>query len=391
MRQILKGRKGAATGLAAVVLAVPLALGFGGGAQAAEMRIAIGQPETHSHSYGLNRYAEYIEENTDIDTKVYQMSLLNLSEIPDGLRDGIVGMGNVVTAYKPAEYSEFNLIANLSMLATLGDVGEVPAAAMSGAVMEYTLFDCPECLAQFKAQNQVFLGSASTSPYILLCREPVKTLADLAGKKLRSGAANFGRWAEHVDGVKVSLPGNEIYDALSQGVVDCAMLSVTTLIEASHIDVTKALLFGVPGGVFAGLADNAVNRDVWQGLTDAEREVLIKGTAGLVADIVMYQRETELKAIELAKEKGLEIAYADDETMADYEAFVKDDLSVIAQEMSTQYGIADTDAKIATASALIEKWIGLTKDIGSGDVDALSEIYWTELLSKLDPSTYAMQ
>lgn len=377
-------------GLGAALVAVPLAFG-GAAAQAEQLRIAIGQPETHSHSYGLNRYAEYIEANTDLDTKVYQMSLLNLSEIPDGLRDGIVSMGNVVTAYKPAEYSELNLIANLSMLATLGEVGEVPAAAMSGAVMEYTLFECPDCLNQFKAQNQVFLGSASTSPYILLCREPVNTLADLKGKKLRSGAANFGRWAEHVGGVKVSLPGNEIYDALSQGVVDCAMLAVTTLIEASHIDVTKALLFGVPGGVFAGLADNAVNRDFWQGLTDEQRAVLIEGTAAMVADIVMYQRQTEIEALELARSKGLVISEANEETMADYDAFVKGDIAVIAEEMSSQYGIADAEAKIGKASALIEKWKGLTRDIGGGDVEALTEIYRTEILSRLDPATYAMQ
>ena len=378
------------TGSRAALAAVALTFGLVGGVEAQELRIAIGQPDAHAHSYALNRYAEYIEENTELDLQVYQMSLLSLSEIPDGLRDGIVGMANVVTAYKPAEYSEMNLIGDLSMLATL-DGSELPAAAMSGAVMEYVLFNCPECLEQFKAQNQVFLGSAATSPYILQCREPVETLADMQGKKFRSGAANFGRWAEHVGAVKVSLPGNEIYDAMSQGVVDCTMLAVTTLIEAQHIDVAGALLFGVPGGLFAGLAENAVNRDTWQSLTDDERAALIEGTPRLVANIVTHQRRTELDALALAEEKGLTIAQADDETAADHASFVEQDLSVIAEEQRSQYGIEDAEAKIETASALIDKWKGLTQDIGADDAETLAELYWTELLSKLDPSSYAMQ
>lgn len=383
-------RKGLMSGIKSVLLALPLLAGISGTSYATEIRMGLGQPETHAHSYGLTRYADYLKTNGGIDTKIFFQSLLNMSEMPNGLRDGIVDIGNVVTAYKPAEYSETNLFANLSMLATLGDAGEMPAAAMSGAMLEYILFNCPGCLDQYKSENQVFLGTASTSPYIMLCREPVNTLAQMKGKKLRSGAANFGRWAEHVGATKVSLPGNEIYDAMSQGVVDCAMLSITTLIEAQHIDVTKALLFGVPGGVFAGLANNAVNLDTWRSLTNEERAVLIKGTAQLVTDIIVHQRETEIKALELAKEKGLEIADADTETLADYEKFVEGDLAIIATEMENQ-GVPDAAAKVKIASDLIEKWKGKTKGITSKDADALTELYWTEIYSKLDPATYAMQ
>lgn len=368
-------------------MAAALAVGFAAPAAAETVRIAVGQAGTHAHSYGLERYAATIEEKTDLDAKVFGAELLNLSEVPGGLRDGIVAVGAVVTAYKPAEYSEMNLIGNLSMLATVGDVGDVPAAAMSGAVMDYVLFNCPECLDQFKAQNQLFLASASTSPYILLCREPVVTLDQMKGKKFRSGAANFGRWAEHVGGIKVSLPGNEIYDALAQGVVDCAMLSVTTLIEASHIDVTKALLFGVPGGVYAGLAENATNLDFWRARTDAERKVMIDASANLAADIVMRQRAVEIEATDLAKSRGLKIADADAATMADYETFVNDDLAVIAEEMAAQ-GVADAAAKVATGQALIEKWKGLTAGITAGQTDELAAIYAAEIFSKLDPATY---
>jgi TRAP-type transport system periplasmic protein len=373
-----------------LAVATAISVAFAAPSAAETLRIAVGQADTHAHAHGLKNYAAYIQENTDLGARVFGAELLNLSEIPGGLRDGIVAVGAVVTAYKPAEYTEMNLIGDLSMLATVGEVGDVPAAAMSGAVMEYVHFHCPECLDQFEAQNQVFLASASTSPYILLCREPVETLEAMAGKKFRSGAANFGRWAEHVGGVKVSLPGNEIYDALAQGVVDCAMLSVTTLIEASHIDVTRALLFGVPGGVYAGLAENATNLDVWRGLSDEERAVMIRGSARLASDIVMHQRNVEIEATELAKSRGLKISEADAATMANYEEFVNSDLAVIASEMAAQ-GVQNAEAKVAQAGELIEKWKGLTAGISAGDVDQLADLYWNEIFSKLDPSTYGMQ
>jgi TRAP-type transport system periplasmic protein len=375
---------------AAVLSGALLALGLlAAPGQAETMRLAVGQPDTHAHSYGYERYAAWLKANSGIDPKVFGPSLLALPEIPNGVRDGVAAMGSVITAYFAAEFAETNLVANLSMLSTSGEKVDLPAAAMSGAMMDYVLLNCPDCQKQYKGQNQVFLGSASTSPYSLLCANPVVTLGDMKGKKFRSGAANFGRWAEHVGGVKVSIPGNEIYDAMSQGVVDCAMLAVGDLIGASLADVTKAVHTGVPGGVFAGIAINNVNAGVWAKLPVADRAAVIKGTATLVADIVTRQRVLELEAIEKAKDLKIALTEADAETLDNYAAFVAGDLAVIANDFKTQYKLNDVDAKIAKVQELVEKWKGLTRDVGT-DAAKLADIYWTEVLSKVDPATYGV-
>lgn len=64
--------------------------------------------------------------------KVYSMSLLNLKGTPTGIRDGIADMGFVLPQYFPAEYSNFNPAADLSMLSTSGWKVESPGAAMAG-------------------------------------------------------------------------------------------------------------------------------------------------------------------------------------------------------------------------------------------------------------------
>ena len=374
---------------AAALLAAPFAIAFGQTAAADSIRVAIGLPEPHAHSVGYEGYKDYVAANSDHKLKIFHLSLLKLNEIPDGLRDGVVSMGNVVTPYKPAEYSEFNLAANLSMLSTSGDAAKYPAAAVTGAMMDYVHHHCPDCVAQFAGQNQVFLGASATEPYALLCTSELTGLASFQGKKFRSGAANFGRWAESVGGVKVSMPGNEIYDAMSQGVVDCAMLSASTLIEQSLSEVTKQIIFGVPGGVFSGLANNNVNKDVWKGMDEATRTMLLRGTSGLAADIVMAQVDIVNRGMAAGEKAGLIVANADDETMAAYTDFVNGDVAVISKQFTDEYGLSGVDQKIETFKMLLAKWKGLTDPVGF-DRAALEKLYWDEILSNVDITTYGM-
>lgn len=375
--------------IAAAFVAAPIAMSLGQIAAADSIRVAIGLPEPHAHSVGYEAYKEYVAANSDHKLKIFHLSLLKLNEIPDGLRDGVVAMGNVVTPYKPAEYSEFNLAANLSMLSTSGDPAKYPAAAVTGAMMDYVHHHCPDCVAQFAGQGQVFLGASATEPYALLCTSELTGLASFKGKKFRSGAANFGRWAESVGGVKVSMPGNEIYDAMSQGVVDCAMLSASTLIEQSLSEVTKQIIFGVPGGVFSGLANNNVNMDVWKGMDEATRMMLMRGTSGLAADIVMAQVDIVNRGMAAGEKAGLIVANADEETMAAYTDFVNSDVAVISKQFTDEYGLSDVDQKIETFKTLLAKWKGLTDGVGF-DRAALEKLYWDEILSKVDIKTYGM-
>ena len=47
------------------------------------------------------------------------MSLLNLAEMSDGVRDGIADIGNVLTPYFPRQYPHANMAAELTMLLAL--------------------------------------------------------------------------------------------------------------------------------------------------------------------------------------------------------------------------------------------------------------------------------
>ncbi len=365
-------------------------LATAGGAQAADtLKVAVGFPTGSAAVYALENFAKNVEATSDLKVKVFSLSLLNLKETPPGIRDGIADLGFVLPPYYPAEFAEINLAANLSMLATTGKQVASPGAAMGAAMTEYVFLHCPECLTEQKRQNQVYLGTGTSPTYILHCTTPIRTIDDLKGKKYRSGAANFGRWAEAVGGTKVSVPGNDIYEAMAQGVVDCGMFSATELTNLQLFDVTKYITTKIPGGVFAGVATNSINRDVWGELTPAQREAIFKASARSSADVTWKYYADAKRNLNDAPGKGIEIIEPTAEMVKMSEDFVKADLAVISKQFTDDYGLENVDAKIAKIAELVEKYKTLTEGM-EDDAEALAQLYWDEIMSKVDLSTYGM-
>lgn len=353
------------------------------------LNAAVGVGQKNMITQTMESFAIYVGENSDIDIKVFSMSLLNLKETPPGIRDGVADLGFVLSAYFPAEYSETNLVAGLGMLTTAGRQVDNTGAVIAGAMSEY-VFNCAECQSEYVEQGQVYLGTGTSTTYMMLCTSPITTLDDIKGKKFRSGSANFSRWAEHFGGVAVSLPGNDQYEAMGQGVIDCTMAAAAELTNYSLFDVTKAITLNIPGGNFAGVGTNNFNIDVWQGFTDEERGVLLKASARSAAELTSRYFAAATKDIELAREKGIEILEATSDVKTESDAFVAADLKFIGNEFTEKYGVPSAEIKIEEFTKLIDKWKGLVGHIGN-DQEALAQVYWDEVFSKVDPSTYGMK
>lgn len=376
--------------IAVAAAALSITAAMPGAVQAKDLRIALGLPEVYAAFEPLSTFAATLEKEAGLASKVYAMSLLTLAETAGGVRDGLTDIGFVVFPYAPVEFSEVNLIANLSMLATTGQLVEIPGAAMAGASMEYTLLNCPDCMTQMKANNQVYLSGASTTAYGLLCTKPISSAEDVKGKRFRAGAANYARWAEVLGGSAVSVPGNEVYDAMSQGIVDCTMSNLGDLIGGRYIDVSTHVTIGAPGGTFLGLGAANVNRDVWLELTQEQRAEMLKAASRLSADLVYAYLEDDLEGLAAAKEKGVELIEGDESLIKASADFVAGDIATVSDQFTNQFGVKNVEEKIATFRTLVDKWKGLTAEIGEGDVDKLADLYWTEIVSKVDPATHGM-
>jgi len=334
--------------------------------------------------------ADWAAENTDLRISVTAMTLLSLPETVPGIRDGIADMAYMLTQYHPAEFANSNLAADMTMLTTVGTPTEAPGIVMSAAFSEYVLFNCPECRQEFANQNQLFLGSGASSAYALMCTSEINVPADLRGKRFRVGGGNFGRWAEHFGGTRVTLPGAEMYEALAQGVVDCSTLSTPELTNWQLYDVITHVVTGAPGGVFGGVGSNNINIDTWQSLTEEQRSQLLWGSAFVTAGVAVGYHTAAIEAEARAEAEGIVIGPAGEELRAASDAFVEADMAVVAQQFASTYGLGNVDERMEIIANIIDRWKVLLDGVDSTDVDAVTAILWDEIYSKVDPSAYGM-
>lgn len=111
-------------------------------------------------------------------------------------------------------------------------------------------------------------------PYYLICRTPVRTLADLKGKKVRSWGEDVPRLFKTVDAVPVSLLPAELYESLQRGTIDCTPYSLSTAVSLKLHEVAKYVTFlsiGAPGGW-----PQFYNLKVWEGFSPDTKKLLME-------------------------------------------------------------------------------------------------------------------
>jgi len=119
-------------------------------------------------------------------------------------------------------------------------------------------------------------------PQIFLCNQPVASLADMKGLKVRSFTASMSTLLEELGSTPVTLSFPEVYPALQRGVASCGVTSPTSSNTGKWPEVTTHLYpLSVSGSVQAHIVNSA-----WLGsLPASEREGLEAAMAKLEADL----------------------------------------------------------------------------------------------------------
>lgn len=121
---------------------------------------------------------------------------------------------------------------------------------------------------EYKRVKLVSLWSSAEN-ILYSAKKPIRTLDDVKGMKIRVPSRNSGLLVEAWGGSPVSMPVNDVYNALQTGVIDAAMIDGTA---------TKAFRLGeVANYVTYGMHTTnspffiVMNRDSWNGLDDASK------------------------------------------------------------------------------------------------------------------------
>ena len=347
-------------------------------ASAEQIRIAVGLTGDNPLVNGMHRFAEQLEAETrgKWTGRIFEMSLLNLAESMTGVRDGVAEVTYVVPAYHRAEFGLTNLIVDMATATT-------DPVVMSAAASEY-VFNCPECLAEYAAEGQVFMGLSAIGPYYLQSNEPLTEPGDFTGKTIR-GFGPFGRWVEAMGASPVVMSANDVYEAFSQGQIDGNTHTPETLQSQSWGEVVDYLLLE-PIGIYAGNANFNTNRELWNKLPVEERRAFLNAAAyGHAWTTVTYDGVNRGFLADLASvgAKGVE---ASEEIARRSEAFRAGDGDAVARINTDQHGIGDASERVARFRELVAKWEGLIAGIDRSDVNAVVELYRKEIFDPIDPA-----
>ncbi|WP_456386028.1 hypothetical protein [Profundibacter sp.] len=177
---------------------------------------------------------------------------------------------------------------------------------------------------------------------------------------------------------------------MSQGVVDCTMISATELTNLQLFDVTKYITINAPGGSFSGVGAMNINLDRWQDLGAERRAQLIKLAPFNSAAITVNYETAAAASLVKAAEMGIEIIEPSADMRTKTEAFVMQDLALIKSNFTDDYGLNDVDSKVEIIIGLIEKWKGITATIYD-DKEAMTNALDAEVFSKIDAATYFVE
>lgn len=331
-----------------------------------------------AHPIAVHEYPETnlrLQEFTDGRWELQDTpaGLVAPNEMSAALRDGVTEYGALLMPYFPAGFPDAALPAELSILGRDNFV-------VSSAVTEY-IVTCAPCQQEFQRNGQVYLGSDTTPVYNFLTIEPIRTAADLQGKRIRTGAPLFAGFVASLGAEAAQIPSSELFETLSQGVIT-GTLSGTHEVIAQRLGDVIGYVTEIEMGFFNSAATATASRILWDRMTPEDRAALAraaqygvsKGLFGFNADAAAA-REVE----------GIEFIPADATLVQARDAYVADHLSRVAQIL-TDRGVADAQAKIDRYTALIAKWEGLVPE--NVTHEQLAELRNTEIFSRIDFATY---
>ncbi|GAA1742801.1 TRAP-type C4-dicarboxylate transport system, substrate-binding protein [Dietzia kunjamensis subsp. schimae] len=231
-----------------------------------------GDYTTVSSAGPFRDFAAQVEEETGgkiTFDEYWGGTLVKGADMAQGVRGGIVDMGMFTPSYYP---SEFPMTDWTSQMASVVEP-EYPLGMMQAFAggSEFALTN-PLIEKQFSDQDikLLFTWTPSTN-YHLVCKEPVNSLEEARGKRVRSGGAfNYGE-IEALGMVPVTLPTGEIYEGLQRGVIDCSLANGKIMIALGLWEVAKHYV-DIPFSSYTQYV--IMNKNVWDKLPEDARQVI---------------------------------------------------------------------------------------------------------------------
>jgi TRAP-type transport system periplasmic protein len=302
-------------------------------------------------------------------------ALANPRATQTAVQSGLMQGGLLIAPYVPSAMPSLNAI--YSTIVFDDDV-----VAASAAALETVTLHCPSCIEEFKKFNGIALSGWVSAPYYLACRSPVKTVADLKGKRVRATGGSADMMTAF-GAVPVSATLVEAVSLLQRGGLDCFFGVYTWLKVFGYADFAKYVT-STPLGM-TGPAVNFWSRAAWDKMTTDQKKVFLKAASYISAALAIGQFMDENDHIrdELIKTKGLKIVKGDDAAFFKVTSEFEKKLRETNIANAKRFGVKDPAAIIDAYAKAREKWGKMSKGIGR-DIDKFAAAIQHEIYDKVD-------
>jgi TRAP-type C4-dicarboxylate transport system substrate-binding protein len=250
------------------------------------------------------------------------------------------------------------------------------------------MLQCGGCIRDFDANGLVQLTGYPVPPYVLITKSKIETLADMRGRKMRSGGGSFSAWAKSVGAIDVNIPVDEMFEAFNAGVIDVGVQTQNGLRSYNFWDVAKHVT-ELPVGIISAAALFTAGKKMWKDLTPIERSAMLDAAvAGTIAQVEAYDAEVR-EIYGPARQRGVTFTQPAADLIKATEDFRRSVAEEVAKASPEKYGNVDVQGLVKTYLGLLAKWDGLVKPVRE-NYPALAALLQREIYDRVDRASWGM-
>lgn len=299
------------------------------------------------HAMNTNGWPEWIKDIEEASKGGINVRMtyppINPRDLYDRVRDGIADVAWITHGYTTGRF-------------VLTEMIELPGMDGNAEQMSRALWRIYTTKLADKDEHRgvKLLAMFTHGPGMIHTRNPITSVADLNGMKVRTGGGVQGEIAKRLGIVTVSAPAPQAQEILQQGVADGIFFSIETITAFNLGDIVKHH-YSLPGGLYTASFAVVMNQRKWDSLSDAEKAAMEKVTGEHMSAIMGRTWDGSDKvSVEALTAKGNTIAPLDEATAKT----VAERIADIEQgwiERAKAEGVEDPAAVLAALRAEIQK------------------------------------
>lgn len=262
------------------------------------MKVATWLPPTHvQNAVVWPTWGKWVEEATEGRVKIQlEYGMGHPKSLFDMVEDGVVDAAFSYHGYVPGR---FKLALGVEQ-PLLADNAEAASVAYWKVHEKYFA-------KANEHSNLRVLGVFAHGPAQMHLRDPIKSLSDLEGRKIRVPGGLPGIIGERLKVTPVGAPAPKVYEMMQQGVVDGVFLPVMEQ-KTLRLNEVAPYLVVFPSGLYAGSLSFFINDDFLNSLAPKDREAILAVSGEKLSRMTgAAWDEADLEGLKTAQEAGVTI------------------------------------------------------------------------------------